>query len=950
MSKNNVLTALPEGVSYLSEAQLLLFWGKTCREEDDPDNFESRYHPLLFHLLDVAHVALELWDEVLPDAFKTRIAFALGCDIDSARWIVGMLAGGHDLGKATPGFQFQPTPLDWLRECLMQLGYEATSGCENKPHSFVTAKELRLFLSKPTSFWQTDKSSGHVLAHITGAHHGTYPKPSDYADWQERDLGDAKWLEVRHALLQHLRAALCAPESVFSKTSWNETAIGAVAQLTGFISVADWIGSSRLFAPVGHRDETFALSNYITESQRRARESVRDFGWKNTPQPHGARSEFAAFWGFAPNALQEAVIVQTRELKSQTAPFFLLIEAPMGIGKTEAALWASDAAQVAGINTGFYIALPTQATSNAMHKRVKKFLSKRYFDEQSIHLQLVHSHAALSDEVDVVLRGLEHIYDFKLTPEEARVVAASWFCGSKRPLLAPFGVGTIDQSLLAALQNRHWFVRLFGLAGKVVIFDEVHAYDTYTNRLLTTLLIWLRELGCSVILLSATLPSSKRRELTRAFGGNLPVEEAAYPRLTWLQGEQETATSIEVARRDLEPKTVAILHLQPDELGEILRDKLKTGGCAAVICNTVVEAQEMSEKLRCEVGDIVPEEGWTLFHARMPFGWRQQIETSVVERFGPNKANRPPCAVVIATQVIEQSLDLDFDWMASFIAPGDLLLQRMGRLHRHPNDDDAQSFNRPALLSKPEMAVLCGVIGDEVPSFGLSAYVYELEMLLRTWLVWRNRRNIELPDDIEPIVKAVYDDEPQAPDAVWQAAIEEAHLVAVQKQRQAEKTADNVVVKSCDEDGRLLHPTQLVDAPLLDLHEDDDPETHKTLRAATRDGDPSVTVICLCKYQNQIYLIDDKGNADTSQPTLDLSAEPTSVLTRKLVKLSLPISNRALFSALCQEKTPSGWRKSPLLRHSRALIFEGGITNVNGYRLRLDRKLGLIIEKEKAEQ
>jgi CRISPR-associated endonuclease/helicase Cas3 len=124
----------------------------------------------------------------------------------------------------------------------------------------------------------------------------------------------------------------------------------------------------------------------------------------------------------------------------------------------------------------------------------------------------------MSDNVEIVYRGLNPIYDSESTAEEARVVAASWFCGAKRPLLAPFGVGTIDQSLLAGLQTRHWFVRLFGLAGKVVIFDEVHAYDTYMSRLLVTLIAWLREIGCSVILLSATLPFSKRDELTQGVG------------------------------------------------------------------------------------------------------------------------------------------------------------------------------------------------------------------------------------------------------------------------------------------------------------------------------------------------------------------------------------------------------------------------------------------------
>jgi len=948
----------------VTEAQLLLLWGKTCRREDDPHHFALRYHPLLFHLLDVAHTALELWDVALPEAFKKRIAAALGCDPETARVVVAFLAGVHDLGKATPGFQLlKDTPLDWLRKRLMQHGFSVPLRCKDEPHNFVSAGEMRSFLRDPQSFWQSDEDGEIVLAHITGAHHGTFPNCENYASFDKRILGGAEWHEARLAILRHLRAELCPPDFNFPVVSWNKDAIGEIAQLAGFISVADWIGSS--FELAGHQDESQTLAVYVPKSVRQAQRSLSDFGWAKTPQPHAARPDFTEFWGFAPNALQEAVIEQTQAIinhgRDVVKPFFLLIEAPMGVGKTEAALWASDAAQVAGINSGFYIALPTQATSNAMYKRVKRFLSKRYERESAIHLQLAHSHATLSDELKVIRRGLEPIYDPEVSPEEARVVAASWFCGAKLPLLAPFGVGTIDQSLRAALQTRHWFVRLFGLAGKVVVFDEVHAYDTYMSHLLMTLIAWLREIGCSVILLSATLPTCKRKDLTHAWGGELPSDEAAYPRLTWLQGDQQTAISQGAGPRHQknqtddrcsleEYKNVAVRHLRTDDVAETLREKLQGGGCVAIICNTVVEAQQIFEKLRAEVGDIVPDEDWTLFHARMPFGWRQRIEQSVIKRFGRRKAKRPRCAVVVATQVIEQSLDLDFDWMASFTAPGDLLLQRMGRLHRHPRDENNQPVKRPDLLRTPEFAVLCDAIGDEAPAFGLSELVYEREVLLLSWLVWRNREKVQLPKDIELLVKAVYDDKPQAPDAAWQSALNEARHHAEQKRNEALRTAGNVVVSVRNENGHPQDPVSFVDFPTLDLRDDDDPETHKTMRAATRDGDPSVTAVCLCRHDGQLYLFNDRGDPDTTQPPLDLNKKPTPELTRKLVELSLSLSNRVLFKALSQDKAPAGWKKSPVLRHYRKLIFDGNRREINGRHLRLDRELGLVIEKEEKEK
>src|SRR5207248_6281763 len=117
------------------------------------------------------------------------------------------------------------------------------------------------------------------------------------------------------------------------------------------------------------------------------------------------------------------------------------------------------------------------------------------------------------------LRYAAWVYDEEKRP--SAVVAEEWFARNKKQaLLAPFGVGTIDQALLAVLQTRHVFVRLFGLAGKCVVLDEVHAYDAYMTTLMERLLRWLAALGCPVMLLSATLPRDKRVKLLRAYAGD----------------------------------------------------------------------------------------------------------------------------------------------------------------------------------------------------------------------------------------------------------------------------------------------------------------------------------------------------------------------------------------------------------------------------------------------
>ena len=921
----------------MNENQLLLLWGKTCRDANDP-NANSKYHPLFFHLLDVAHCALALWDTVLDDNLKSRVAAALECDVEAARLVFACLAGAHDVGKANPFFQFQATPLDWLRAQIENCGWNQPPDPRNQPHNFVSTKDLIPRFGG--GFWRADAQGAVVLAHITGAHHGTFPRAENYAPWAQNVMGDAQWSRARGELLELLRQTLCGKGFESPFTHWPQRELGAIPLLAGLISVADWLGSSLHFEVAARRDQEISIEDYLPKSRANAQRALDEFGFRATPEPK-KRVDFEEFWQFAPNALQRAVIKVTRDLD---APFLLLVEAPMGIGKTEGALWASDAAQLNRINRGFYVALPTQATSNAMHERVKDFLDRRLPDQSAIHLQLVHGNAPLSDSAPVVFKGLHPMWGEENADgqrELERVVAASWFCGAKRPLLAPFGVGTIDQALMGALQTRHWFVRLFGLAGKVVIFDEVHAYDAYMSGILTTLLGWLKELNCSVILLSATLPHNKRHELLAAWSDQQLADEAPYPRLTMCRAN--ALESIEVSREDVPQKAVAVGFVAPAMLAAKLRQQLQDGGCAAIICNTVGEAQSLFTALKDELGDFCDD--WTLFHARMPFAWRQKREAAILGKFGKKKIHRPHRAIVVATQVIEQSLDLDFDLMFSQMAPSDLLLQRLGRLHRHQHDEHQVEIARPQGLRTPQFFVLCEPGDGEVPSFGHSEYVYQREILLRSYLLWRARTSLKIPDDIELLVEQTYAPAlPDAPDEKWRVALEESARKAQQARHKAAETAGRVVIATCSANGKLRKAKDVVNAPDLDLRDPDDPNVHIQMRAATRDGDPSVRAICLCQIGEKIYLPDENGAADLICE-IDFSQEVNAQTARDLIHFSVPISQKSIYPALIGESVPDSWKKSPFLRHARPLIFYDGARAIGGYNVTLHGELGLVWEK-----
>ena len=528
--------------------------------------------------------------------------------------------------------------------------------------------------------------------------------------------------------------------------------------------MADWLASNQDYFPCcaalsqpGDPD----LSSYRQTARSQARKALEETGWRTLLVPQDGAPFHVLFPGIAPRPSQVQVDTLTQSLQS---PAILILEAPTGEGKTEAALQVADRLTQAAGQRGFYFALPTQATSNQMFGRIRQFLEERFAGEAALPVYLLHSHAALSDEMLSLLeRGqlITHLASIGEDPLQDGLFAAEWFTKPKRGLLSPFAVGTVDQALMAALVTRHVFVRLFGLSGKVVVVDEVHAYDTYMSTLLERLIEWLGALQSSVILLSATLPRLRRNSLLAAWsrGAGLPppaVDEAPYPRLSMaaLDGSVQ-CTSLPVSDRS---HRTLILTWFPrgDGINEILR-RTANGGCTAIVCNTVRSAQDTFRNLRGRCESLPPSEKpyLLLLHARFPFEDRQRIEKLVLELFGPGEEKRPKRALLVATQIIEQSLDLDFDLLASEIAPIDLLLQRAGRLHRHQRKRP-QAFPAPELiLFSPELAP------DGLPSFSRAdRFVYNEYVLLQSWRHLKGRHQIQTPADTENLIETVYSEDP----------------------------------------------------------------------------------------------------------------------------------------------------------------------------------------------
>ncbi len=885
-------------------------------------NDEGEIHLLLYHLIDVGQVALIMWVEIFTDSIRGQLASALDLSVADCGRFLAFLTALHDLGKAGPAYQKKYAP-EWLKKELVKAGlglighgraYEKTF-----PHGTVTTWALRTLLPDMLGI---DNRFAKKIAFALGGHHGVWPRLREIDHIS--DNRHPEWGQVRRDLVWELIAVFNPPVNVSLPVSTAELNT-FLTILSGLTSVADWIGS-RNDECFKYVQQPMSSRRYTQRSAEKAREGLSDLGWMGW-QPTGETRSFAEtfdYLGFdAPRQVQQQVIDVTADLET---PTLLILEAPTGIGKTETALYVAERWLQQYKGRGLYVAMPTQATSNQMYERTGEFLHRRYPD-MPINYHLVHGQAAWLDELKkkVELQGVGD-------EVQAHVSAESWFNPRKRTLLAPFGVGTVDQTLMSILQTKHFFVRLFGLSHKVVIFDEVHAYDTYMNTLFHHLLTWLNAIGASVIILSATLPAKTRRELVKAYiGQNLPPTQADYPALTIANAQrQETIPLPKPANFTLQLDWS--VGREPTAIVEFLLGELTQGGCAAVICNTVRRAQEIYQVLdaaRKNNGLDVAKDDLILFHSRFPPIWRKGIEEEVRTKF-KKSGKRPHRAIVVATQVIEQSLDIDFDLMISDLAPVDLLLQRAGRLHRH-DGNERYGLPRRLVMATPDL----NKVG--IPEFGDDTYIYAEYILLRTYLTLHNTASIEIPEDTTRYIEIVYD--PICP-LDLPPGINEEHLQQILREmRVKERKAQNKAGRNL-----VLAPQQrdFLAQEILGLDEEN-PEVHNTLRAQTRDIDFSITVVCLHKDEQGLCVWDDNDRPIN----IDLTDTPHPNLTKLLLQNAISIQSQWLGKYFVEQEPPQSWSKDSALRHCRVAVFEKGIYELPNFILKLSRDFGLeTIRKE----
>lgn len=719
----------------------LQFWGKAARAEDEGSH-SDQWHPAAFHMLDVAAVA-QAWlaanKPIIPGLPP----------ISEATWpALVTLVALHDIGKFSRSFQ-----------AILEKRWPAELGRYTKHHEPRHDTAGFCLLDEPTFYRLLTPVIGalprtdvpFLLRAICG-HHGSPPceEMPSHSFCAASKAAAEMFITDLLALLQPAALPNMTEDEVTALSWW----------LAGLTVLADWIGSADAWFP--YPVAAHSLADYWPEACQRAQNAVAQAGVSGIAAC-AALPLTELLGANPPTNLQQSI--EHLPLGAARSSVCVIIEDQTGSGKTEAALLVAHRIMAEKGAQGLFIALPTMATANALHDRLDRCYQSLFAAGATPSLVLAQGKRHLNDRFAAALkRGVAAPNAAEANADEtASAQCAAWIgADRRRSFLADCGVGTIDQALHAVLPTRHAPLRLFGLSQRVLIIDEAHAYDAYMQQELLRLIAFQTRQGGSIVILSATLAQTDRQNLVNAFNQAQGQKVARlvhneYPLIT-------TVTAEGVSESAVAPRAALARNMQVTRLADIA-DGISIVHAAAQrraavgwIRNTVDDAVAAYTML-VQKGICA-----TLFHARFAMGDRLAIEEAVQARFGKDSKPDQRAHVVVGTQVMEQSLDLDFDVMISDLAPIDLLLQRAGRLWRH------QRGSRPE--DAPRLYVISPEPLPEPPNDWLKDYRGTRLVYQNHGVLWRSAKalfahpTIKLPGDVRSLIEAVYAADAPIPDGL----------------------------------------------------------------------------------------------------------------------------------------------------------------------------------------
>lgn len=891
---------------------LLRFWAKS--------DAGGNPHSLVAHLLDTAAVAEIIWEEFLAPTTKRQLDET--CDGHGRQTYV-LTCALHDIGKASPAFQRKAPDLARLLKDYLPLSLKRQPDDQKWHHTKAGARFLAHLLD--VRFPYAGTRERWVEAIVLG-HHGRVTEIPCKVPISQRD--EQRWETTQTALVDLITQRLGIDLKALISPEPPTRALQLA--LAGYVVMADWIASSSEFPGIGLRDQS------MEEARRRARKAWDHLGFSaGWQQSHltGGTSSFVDRFGFEPRPLQRLV---AETALSMTSPGLMIVEAPMGEGKTEAGEFATEILADRFGCDGFVFAMPTQGTTDAMYARVIAWVEQV---DPSVPVTLLHGKAMLNETwLNLLQQDSEELSDiygdeddpYGLTPS-TRVrqlrSPSAWLLGRNRQLLSPLIVATIDQILRAAVRSKFVMLRHAGLSGKVVIVDEVHSYDVYMSVFLHELLRWCAGMGIPVILMSATLPPALRAELAESYASK-PVEipsSDAYPVVTTVLADSSMSqSSCQPFRQDSIVEVSLLTSSDPSDtavIADAIDRESRDGGCVLAIVNTVGRAQHLYRQLH-DRG--VPTK---LLHGRLTAAARADRTAELVDVLGSNRrisSGRPERLAVVATQIAEQSFDVDADLLFTDIAPTDLLLQRVGRLHRH----DRPASDRPAGLRSPRMIITGVALSDTgEPSWPKGFdYVYDRWTLLASaHLLRTGTAEWAIPSDIPRLVAAAYGHDWEA-ESVWPvvaAAWQELRSAQTNREEQAKTYVLGSELRPGSHTLEGLHYQTAADS-------DEYP--------AVRDGEPTREV-CLVVSRDESYW---SLAGRPLGPNGERCADP------KLARHVLGDCVRVRESEDLGKLGPlPAWVDMPLLAWQEVLILdENRQVRVNNGTVSYDDEFGLVIDRD----
>lgn len=917
--------------SWSEVGDLGIFWAKSQRDGESSMS-------VLQHATDTAGIIGYTTERLLAPRViqKLEEAFAPLSTLDVLRFA----AWSHDVGKISAYFS---PKVPALHGRVSARGYRATAitpvMLTANPHSLVGARSVKSWLISRVGRARARKSAAGWV-NVIGGHHGVFPTG---ALSSPTDIEDENWKSARERFLDVGIERLGLSEKLEELATLKWTTAEQVL-VTGLLIVADWVASNETNFPYEASRE--AEDESFTVRQRRARKSA-SFGGLWKPSADFSIDRFAERFALPDNAQPRHVQRAAMDVaRRQPVPALHIIESETGSGKTEAALAMAEVLGAKFDLGGLFFAQPTRVTSDAMFDRVAQWLEGSESTDKSISLILAHGKAELNDYYSALANvGMPtSVYDSE-GAGGLSIEAHSWFRGRKTGLLAPVVVGTIDQLLFAALRSKHLALRHLGLAGKVVIIDEVHAADSYMRVYLTRILEWLGYYGVPVIALSATQPPEIRSELIGAYrrgatGMELVDEEHqldksdAYPRITSADraGVQTDFPDPENNKRQV---SIEFLAGNEEDVARAALTSSLTGGCIAVICNTVSRAQRVYETIAAETGEVV------LLHSRFLTSDRMRREADLVSRLGRSDDRRPKRLIVVSTQILEQGLDVDFDLMFSDIAPLDLLIQRAGRLHRHVG----LTAVRPEDKRNARMVITGSDrlnLESDPPTFarGIAA-VYRKAALLRSAAVLARHLEergglLTIPDDVASLVARAYDPSLESPPA-WRDAWTDADSSEDDyRTRQRQSASQFCIASPMDQD-----PLESWGGALSIADE-------ARGVAQVRDADESFEVIVVQRREGRLYPLPDQEFADIPvDGTVGIEWAVAKSLARCTVRLPGWVLTDAHLFALESDGQES-WQTSPWLAGQLPLVLDENFERrLEDIWLAYSNEFGLLIDRWK---